>query len=101
MPFSYHRIDPIKEAVTAAGFTDFRATVLHIDKAVPDMASLARGLIYGNPVVEVWTPGSSQPMLAREVVSVAGIDVRLPAIFDHLADIPPDEELGTREGPGA
>jgi len=52
VPFSYHRIDPIKEAVTAAGFTDFRATVLHIDKAVPDMASLARGLIYGNPVVE-------------------------------------------------
>jgi hypothetical protein len=55
---------------------------------------------HANPVVEVWTPGSpSQPTLAREVVSVAGIDVPLPAIFDHLADIPPDEELGTREGP--
>jgi SAM-dependent methyltransferase len=52
VPFAYHRIDPIREAVTAAGFSDFRAAVLHIDKAVPDMALFARGLIYGNPVVE-------------------------------------------------
>src|SRR5205085_2825026 len=52
VPFAYHRIDPIREAVTDAGFSDFRAAVLHIDKAVADMASFARGLIYGNPVVE-------------------------------------------------
>jgi SAM-dependent methyltransferase len=52
VPFAYHRIDPIRQAVTEAGFGDFQAAVLHIDKAVPDMASFARGLIYGNPVVE-------------------------------------------------
>jgi SAM-dependent methyltransferase len=52
VPFAYHRIDPIREAVTEAGFSDFRAAVLHIDKAVPDMGPFARGLIYGNPVVE-------------------------------------------------
>ena len=52
VPFAYHRIDPIREAATEAGFGDFRAAVLHIDKRVPDMALFARGLIYGNPVVE-------------------------------------------------
>jgi len=52
VPFAYHRIDPIREAATEAGFSDFRAAVLHIDKGVPDMALFARGLIYGNPVVE-------------------------------------------------
>src|SRR3982750_1961113 len=52
VPFAYHSIDPIREAVTEAGFSDFRAAVLHIDKTVPDIASFARGLIYGNPVVE-------------------------------------------------
>src|SRR5437870_7102756 len=51
---------------------------------------------HGNPLVEVWTPGSSQPTLAREVLSVAGITIPLDAIFDHLADIPADEEHGTR-----
>jgi Uma2 family endonuclease len=52
-----------------------------------------------NPALEVWTPGASEPTMAREVVSVAGIDVPVAAIFDRLAEIPADEELGTtREG---
>jgi Uma2 family endonuclease len=48
---------------------------------------------HANPVVEVWTRGSSEPTLAREIVSVAGIDVPLSALFDRLDDISPDEEL--------
>ena len=55
---------------------------------------------HANPMVEVWTPGAGQPILAREVVSVAGIAIPLDAIFDHLADIPTDEEHGTRQGSG-
>ena len=55
---------------------------------------------HANPIVEVWTPGAGQPTLAREVVSVAGIALPLDAIFDHLADIPTDEEHGPRQGPG-
>lgn len=46
-----------------------------------------------HPSVEVWTPGASEPTIAREVASVAGIDIPLEAIFDRLAEIPPDEEL--------
>jgi ubiquinone/menaquinone biosynthesis C-methylase UbiE len=52
VPFAYHHIDPIKETAIDAGFTDFTATVLHIDKRIEDMAAFARGVIYGNPVVE-------------------------------------------------
>jgi Uma2 family endonuclease len=50
-----------------------------------------------HPLVEVWTPGASQPSLARELVSVAGIDIPLAALFDRLAEIPPDEEIGRSE----
>src|SRR5205823_1067375 len=52
VPFAYHHIDPVREAISASGFTDFRAAVLHIDKAVADTMALARGIIFGNPVVE-------------------------------------------------
>ena len=51
-----------------------------------------------NPSVEVWTPGAGEPTMAAEVVSVAGIDIPLAAIFHRLAEIPSDEELGTEGG---
>jgi len=71
VPFAYHRSDPIREAVTEAGFSDFRAAVLHIDKTVPDMASFARGLIYGNPVVEQIRMRGGDPDQIVETLSTA------------------------------
>src|SRR5437762_6306765 len=71
VPFAYHRIDPIREAVTEAGFSDFRAEVLQIDKAVPDMAAFARGLIYGNPVVEQIRTRSGDPDQIVDTLSAA------------------------------
>jgi hypothetical protein len=71
VPFAYHRIDPIREAVTEAGFSDFRAAVLHIDKAVPDMASFTRGLIYGNPVVEQIRTRGGDPDQIVDTLSAA------------------------------
>jgi Uma2 family endonuclease len=47
---------------------------------------------HADPVVEIWTPGTSQPTRARDVVRVAGITVALVAVFDGLADIPDEEE---------
>jgi Uma2 family endonuclease len=47
-----------------------------------------------NPSVEVWTPGAAEPTITSEVVSVAGIDIPLAAIFHRLAEIPSDEDLG-------
>ena len=50
-PFSYHAIDPVKDALEEAGFVDFRATVLSRIKEVADIAPFARGFVYGNPVI--------------------------------------------------
>ena len=52
LPFSYRDIDPVREAMEEAGFREFRAAVHHIDKIVPDITAVARGLILGNPVAE-------------------------------------------------
>jgi ubiquinone/menaquinone biosynthesis C-methylase UbiE len=52
VPFSCHQIDPIKESVIAAGFTDFSAAVVTLDKEIPEAASFARGLVYGNPLID-------------------------------------------------
>jgi ubiquinone/menaquinone biosynthesis C-methylase UbiE len=52
VPFSYHQIDPIKESLIDAGFTDITVAVLRLEKEVPDATLFARGLIYGNPVID-------------------------------------------------
>jgi SAM-dependent methyltransferase len=52
VPFSYHRIDPIKDALDTAGFTDLRIVVLSMNKLVPDVATYARALVLGNPLVD-------------------------------------------------
>jgi SAM-dependent methyltransferase len=71
VPFAYCSIDAIKEAVTEAGFTGFSAVVLHIDKAVDDMATFARGLIHGNPVVEQIRTRGGDPDRVVQAVSEA------------------------------
>ena len=52
VPFSYHRIDPIKDSLDAAGFTDLRIAVLSLSKIVPDVATYARALVLGNPLID-------------------------------------------------
>jgi ubiquinone/menaquinone biosynthesis C-methylase UbiE len=51
VPFSY-RFDPIKESLTEAGFTDINAAVVRLEKEVSDPRDFARGLVYGNPIIE-------------------------------------------------
>lgn len=51
VPFSY-RFDPIKESMVDAGFTDINAAVVRLEKEVPDHESLARGLVYGSPIID-------------------------------------------------
>jgi hypothetical protein len=71
VPFGYHLIDPIKEALEEAGFTDLTVAVLSIDKAVADMASFARALVHGNPLVDqIRARGGVEP--DRVVEAVAG-----------------------------
>ncbi len=52
VPFGYCRIDPIKESLIAAGFGDIAIAVVRIDKTIPDAADFARGLVYGNPLID-------------------------------------------------
>jgi SAM-dependent methyltransferase len=62
VPFGYHRIDPIKASLIAAGFGDIAADVVRIEKAITDVRSFAHGLILGNPIAaEIEARGGAQP----------------------------------------
>ena len=52
VPFSYYQIDPIKESLIDAGFTDIRVAVIRLEKETPDSARFARGLVHGNPLID-------------------------------------------------
>jgi SAM-dependent methyltransferase len=52
VPFSYYRIDPIKESLLGAGFADITVTIVTLEKEIPSAAFFARGLIHGNPLIE-------------------------------------------------
>lgn len=52
VPFGCAPIDPIKQDLLDAGFTDIVVRVLPILKPVADLDLFARGLIYGNPVID-------------------------------------------------
>jgi ubiquinone/menaquinone biosynthesis C-methylase UbiE len=51
VPFAY-RFEPIKESLIDAGFTGISATVLTLQKEVTNFALLARGLVYGSPIID-------------------------------------------------
>ncbi len=80
VPFSCHRIDPIKESLIEAGFTGIDAAVVSLDKKVPDAASFARAAVYGNPLIDqIWSRGGVEPelivgALAREYRREFGAD---------------------------
>jgi ubiquinone/menaquinone biosynthesis C-methylase UbiE len=52
VPFSYYRIDPIKESLIDAGFSDIEIAVLRLEKEIPDATRFAQGIVYGNPLVD-------------------------------------------------
>jgi ubiquinone/menaquinone biosynthesis C-methylase UbiE len=69
VPFSCHQIDPIKESIIAAGFTDFSAAVVTLEKEIPDAAAFARGLVYGNPLIDqIRARGGVEPERVAEAV---------------------------------
>jgi SAM-dependent methyltransferase len=52
VPFSYHQIDPIKESLIGAGFADINVAVVRLEKEISDSALFARGLVFGNPLID-------------------------------------------------
>lgn len=72
VPFGYHQIDPIKQALTDAGFTGLEVAVLSIEKRIPDLAAFARGLVYGNPVIDqIRSRGGVEPDRIVDTVAAA------------------------------
>jgi SAM-dependent methyltransferase len=62
VPFSYYRIDPIKESLMEAGFTDINVAVVRLKKEIPDVSRFARGLVHGNPLIDqLRTRGGVEP----------------------------------------
>jgi hypothetical protein len=41
VPFSCHRIDPIRDAIAEAGFADLEAAAVRLDKEIPETAAFA------------------------------------------------------------
>ena len=72
MPFSYYRLDPIKESLEAAGFIDLRISVLTIEKEIANADAFARGLIHGNPIVdEIRKRGGVDPDRVVDALALA------------------------------
>lgn len=51
-PFSWPDIDPIKEALAAAGFTNLAINVVPRVHKLSDTEAFARGLVFGSPLIE-------------------------------------------------
>ena len=79
VPFGFHRIDPIKDSLDAAGFADLRVAVLSLNKIVADVASYAQALVLGNPLVD-------------QIRARGGVDPE--RVIDALAEAIP-REFGT------
>jgi SAM-dependent methyltransferase len=52
LPFGYHQLDVIKTSLLDAGFENIEIAVVGLYKQIPDVAAFARGLIYGNPMID-------------------------------------------------
>jgi SAM-dependent methyltransferase len=69
VPFGYHRIDPIKEALLEAGFGRLRIDVVRLEKAVANASAFARGIVFGNPLVEQIRARSGEPQRVVDAVT--------------------------------
>lgn len=52
VPFSCHAIDPVKQWLLESGFSDIEVAVLSMEREIPDVRAFARGLVYGNPLID-------------------------------------------------
>ncbi|MEX0753234.1 MAG: methyltransferase domain-containing protein [Xanthobacteraceae bacterium] len=68
VPFSYAQIDPVKEALTEAGFTGITISVVKLEKDIPDPGAFARGIVYGNPLIEQIRARGGEPEKVHEAV---------------------------------
>ena len=71
VPFGYHLIDPIKESLIAAGFSDLKIAVVKKEHKLTDAAARARGMILGNPIVDQIKARGGDPNTVVEAAKAA------------------------------
>jgi len=71
VPFSYHRIDPVKEALLDAGFADLRIAVLRLEKEIASAAAFAHAIVFGNPLLEQIRSRGGDPDRVVEALTAA------------------------------
>jgi SAM-dependent methyltransferase len=71
IPFSYP-FEPIKESLIDAGFSEITASVLRFEKPLPDPGLLARGVVYGSPLIEqIKSRGGVPPSTIHDALTQA------------------------------
>lgn len=68
VPHGTHRIDPLREALQAAGFGRLRVDVIPQEKAIPDLAAFARAVVFGSPFLGLIRERGGDPDRVREAV---------------------------------
>jgi ubiquinone/menaquinone biosynthesis C-methylase UbiE len=71
VPFSYHRLDPIADALAEAGFVDLQIFMTRRVKEVADIAPFARGFVYGNPATDQISARGGDPEAVRTAMEAA------------------------------
>jgi SAM-dependent methyltransferase len=72
VPFGYHLIDPIKEALIGADFGGIEVSVVRLHRTVTDFRAFARGMVFGNPVFDqIRQRGGEEPARIQEAVAMA------------------------------
>ena len=70
-PFSCHQIDPIKEMMIGAGFSDISVAVIGLKKDIPDVATFARAAVCGNPLNDQIKERGGEPEQVIEALAQA------------------------------
>ncbi|RAI57505.1 class I SAM-dependent methyltransferase [Roseicella frigidaeris] len=68
VPHGYHRIDPIREALQAAGFGGLRIDILPREVAIPDLAGFARAVVFGTPFLGLIRARGGEPERVMDAV---------------------------------
>jgi SAM-dependent methyltransferase len=72
LPFGYHALDPIEQSLHAAGFDGIEISRVGLDKEIADASLFARGIVFGNPVIdEIRSRTTTDPLLIQEAVTAA------------------------------
>lgn len=78
VPFHYHDMDMIRRDVLEAGFSKVNMERVSTSSKIPSAANFAKGLVFGNPLIEEILSRGGDPLAACEAIAEA-IDAKLGA----------------------